>query len=291
MTTKPALEELQGREPHGGLATQLANYEGLTVNGMEAIWRAGGHINFQKGETGDTKKIIVDQAAVEGLNQLINGVESLSPILKESTDFQESDSLAAFTEGRVLFLRNWPYAYSVIAADPFLKKRFGVAALPGTSDSTLRSGALGGHSLVIPKNAHHKKEASELIKFLTSFNQQERGFACNSSVPVIKEAYEPDKIAACSKLSGQKQPNLPDDSDPVHRQQQLLELAKILKHALEDAQPRPAVPYYSGFSRTFHRYIHEMIDRDWTISGPSQLSEQLTACAGGIPLNSEYICP
>lgn len=276
-TTKAALQKLRGRDP-AGLVTQLADYEGLTVNGMEAIWAAGGHV--EKAERDGTTKIVVDRKAADALNRLTTGVGS-SLILKDSAEFQEEDSVAAFRADRALFMRNWPYAYGVLAADPYLRNRFGVTELPGP-------GALGGQGLAIPTNALHKKEAGEFIRFLTELPRQQRLF-CSGSVPVIRQAYEQANISACSQLAGRDQRNSPDVADPL-TQQQLAQFAGVLEDALNHAKLRPDVPDYSGFSHAFHRYIHDAISQHIVIS-PNVLSGRLTSCAGEVPPNPEVGCP
>jgi multiple sugar transport system substrate-binding protein len=271
MTTAAALRRLPGRDK-AGLVTQLADYEGLTVNGMEAVWNAGGTINQEGG------KIVADDAAVRGLRRLVDGVTS-SPgiVLKDSAEFREADSVTAFTEGRALFLRNWPYAYSVIAADPVMNGRVGVVELPGPAPgATPGAGALGGRGLAIPKNALHKAEARQLIEFLTEPVQQRRLFACGGFVPVRVEAYR--DVQACSQLTGERPPDPRESADPL-TQRQLRDLAGILTTAIGRSRQRPDVPYYPGFSRAFHRYLHEALVRGGSVDAGT-LSGLLTACAG-----------
>ncbi|HZB29779.1 MAG TPA: extracellular solute-binding protein [Streptosporangiaceae bacterium] len=276
--TKKALSKLGGKDP-AGLATQLADYEGLTVNGMEAIWGAGGKVEWRN------NKMVVDNAAATGLRRLTDGMAS-SVIIGESAEFRESHSLEAFTDDRVLFLRNWPFAYQVIAADPLLKKRFGVAELPGPAPgSTPGSGALGGHGLAIPKNALHKKEARELIAFLTEPVRQQQLFACGGYVPVRKEVYQ--NVKACSQVDRQVPPDSPEVGDPVS-QEQLQELAGILDAALERARLRPDVPYYPAFSRAFHRYLHDSLTQGTVIDAPT-LADRLTDCSQ--PTSPQAACP
>lgn len=278
MTTAAALRRLSGPGP-AGLVTQLADYEGLTVNGMEAVWNAGGTIEERSG------RIVVDAAAARGLRDLTAGVTSSpSLILKDSAEFRESDSLTAFIQGRALFLRNWPYAYPVIATDPVMKDRFGVAELPGPAPGAVPgAGALGGQDLAIPKNAPHKDDARRFIAFLTAPAQQQRLYACSGYVPVRIAAYQ--DIAACSQLTGER-PADPRESAEVNAGQ-LRDLASILTRAIDRARERPDVLNYPGFSRAFHRYLHDALTQRGDIEAAA-LSALLTACAGGTAPTS---CP
>ncbi|HEX6469246.1 MAG TPA: extracellular solute-binding protein [Streptosporangiaceae bacterium] len=281
MTTPAALRRLPGRDK-AGLVTQLADYEGLTVNGMEAVWGAGGTI--AEGQDG---RIVVDDAAAAGLHRLVDGMTASSPlILADSAEFRESDSLTAFIDGRALFLRDWPYAYPVIAADPLLKDRVGVAELPGPApDGPPGAGALGGQDLAIPKNALHKEEARRFIRFLTEPAQQRRLYACTGYVPVRVEAYR--DVAACSQLTGERPAN-PRESPDSLTARQLRGLSGILLRAIDRARQRPDVLYYPGFSRAFHRYLHDALTQRGVVDAGA-LSRLLTTCAGRTPPGA--VCP
>jgi multiple sugar transport system substrate-binding protein len=280
MATPAALRHLSGADK-AGLVTQLADYEGLTVNGMEAVWGAGGTI-----EEGAGGRIVVDAAAARGLRRLVDGMTASSPlILADSAEFRESDTLSAFIDGRALFLREWPYAYPVIAADPLLKDRVGVAELPGAPDGPPGAGALGGQDLAIPKNALHKDEARQFIRFLTAPAQQRRLYACTGYVPVRVEAYR--DTAACSQLTGERPANPRESPDPLTAPQ-LRDLSGILIRAIGRARLRPDVLYYPGFSRAFHRYLHDALTQRGVVDAGA-LSRLLTTCAGRTPPGA--ICP
>jgi multiple sugar transport system substrate-binding protein len=264
---------LTGRLPDKdavGLATQLANYEGLTVNGMEAVWAARGTLRRENG------KIVVDEAAKRGLGALVADTRSSLPKLENLTNFQETDTVKAFIAGKALFMRNWPYAYPVLSDDPLTRGEFGVAELPGpTPDSGPGASALGGQGLAIPVHARNKRWAREFIRFLTEPEQQQYLFACSGYVPVRVEAYR--NIKPCSELQHRSHPEV---SDPLSREQ-LRELAALLERALDNARTRPDVPYYPGFSRAFHGLLH-----DWITGGRDPrpfLADRLTACSGLSP--------
>jgi maltose-binding protein MalE len=174
-------------------------------------------------------------------------------------------------------MRNWPYALPVIAADPVMKGRFGVAELPGPPPGTTPgAGALGGQGLAIPKTALHKDAARQLIAFLTRPDKQQRLFACGGYVPVRVEAYQ--NVETCSRLTGERSPDPRESADPLSRGQ-LRSLAAILTSAIERARQRPDVLYYPGFSRAFHRYLHDALLQRGSIDAGT-LSALLTACAG-----------
>ena len=67
-------------------------------------------------------------------------------IPKEAITYQEEQGRQAFEDGKLLFLRNWPYVYSLAKTDGSskVKGKFGVAPLPGVDGPGASS--LGGHS-------------------------------------------------------------------------------------------------------------------------------------------------
>jgi multiple sugar transport system substrate-binding protein len=144
------------------------------------------------------------------------------------------------------------------------------------------SGALGGQTLAVSKNALHKEKAWNFIKWLTDEERQKRLFACGGYVPVHKAAYE--NVAQCSQLSGQQN----DQETTELNTQELGDLATILKTVLSRARPRPDVPNYPGFSRAFHRYLHGAIVHNRPVKR-DEFAKQLTACAGWSPPGEQ--CP
>jgi ABC-type glycerol-3-phosphate transport system substrate-binding protein len=167
-----------------------------------------------------------------------------------------------------------------LLSEPTLKDKVGVAELPRSAGGPKTGiGTLGGQDLVIPKNSLHKSEAREFIRFLTQPDQQRLLFSCGGYVPTIAVAYK--NVKSCSDLTGDRQQESAEGGDPVS-ETELRELAGILQKALEHARLRPTVPYYPGFSRAFHSYLHDAITKRMVVDG-SGLAARLTACAGWTP--------
>lgn len=94
---------------HGldGYAYQFLPYEGLTVNVTEAVNSAGGSILRDDGA-----RVTVDSGAARvGLRFLADGVRD-GWISRDALGYKEEESRQAFQDGRLLFLRNWPYVYA-----------------------------------------------------------------------------------------------------------------------------------------------------------------------------------
>nr|PZN38540.1 MAG: hypothetical protein DIU60_22770 [Actinomycetota bacterium] len=268
-----------------GMVTQLADYEGLTVNGMEAIWAAGGTLRVEG------RKVVLDDAAVAGLQRLVDET-TRTVIHPASTEYQETESLKAFMQSRVLTMRNWPYAYAVLKADPVLRDKVGVTELFAPPGASGGAAVLGGQNLVIPRNALHKEEAREFVRFLTDPRRQCLLFTRSGYVPVRTEVYDRNNTSAtaCTELWGEPGERADDAVEKADTAdaRDLRELAGVLDRALRNARPRPAVPDYPAFSRAFHRYLHNAIVGSETVSKPD-LERLLTACAGWTPPRGQ--CP
>lgn len=138
---------------HLTMATQLKNYEGLSVNALEAIWDAGGHFVDQEA--------FLDAKARTGLTNLVRAAVHM---VAGSTTFQEDETLSAFRSGTATYMRNWPYAVNVLHnARPTVE--FTDHALPWPS-------VLGGWSLVLSAGSQHPRQAVELMKFMTEDGNQ-----------------------------------------------------------------------------------------------------------------------
>ena len=131
----------------------------------------------------------------------------------------------AFESGKLLFLRNWPYVYSLASteASSKVKNKFDVAPLPGVTGPGASS--LGGHSWAISSFSDHKQTALGFIKFVEQPEQQKFIMQQGSLAPVLKAIY--DDPALVKKL-----PYL-----------------TTLKTAIENAIPRPVSPYYPAFTK------------------------------------------
>ena len=101
--------------------------------------------------------------------------------------YKEEDSRRVFTEGQALFLRNWPYAWSMAEGpESKVKGLVGIAPLPhapgGTSYSTI-----GGWNVALSSYSEHPEQALEFLQFITG----ERALALRA----IKGAYLPTRKA------------------------------------------------------------------------------------------------
>ncbi|MER5767283.1 ABC transporter substrate-binding protein [Streptomyces sp. NPDC001985] len=143
-----------------GYAGQLLPYEGLTVNVTEAIQSAGGSLL-----DADGRRVTVNSPeALAGLTFLTRGVKE-GWIPREALTYKEENSRRAFQEGRLLFLRNWPYVH-VMASEPGSAIAGRVAAVPLPGPEGPGTGVLGGSNLAVNSRTEHPVSAAELMAYL-----------------------------------------------------------------------------------------------------------------------------
>lgn len=147
-------------------AGQFAQYEGLTVNVAEAINSAGGSFLSPDGKT-----VAVDSPeARAGLQHLVDMFNN-GDINKAAITYKEQESANAFLEGKLLFLRNWPYVYTAASAkDSKIKGKFEMAQLPGQNGVGVSS--LGGINLAVSAYSKNKGTAKAWAEWMQSDEAQ-----------------------------------------------------------------------------------------------------------------------
>jgi multiple sugar transport system substrate-binding protein len=198
----------------GCYAGQFAQYEGLTVNVSEAINGAGGTVVDSSG-----KPTLTTADAEKGLTQLVDAFKD-GNIPAEAITYQEEQGRQAFEAGKLLFLRNWPYMYSLASTDSssVVQGKFKVAPLVSAS-------TLGGHNAAISTYSKHKATALAFVKFLESADTQKYFAEKGSLAPVLASMYDDPTLTA-------QLPYLP-----------------TLKQSILKAVPRPVTPYYPAVTK------------------------------------------
>jgi multiple sugar transport system substrate-binding protein len=201
-----------------GYAGQFLPYEGLTVNFAEAVQSAGGAIL-----TDDGTKVAVDSPqARQALEFLVQGFRE-GWIPKQALTFKEEESRKEFQQGRLLFLRNWPYVYGLAARpDSKIRNKFGVTLLPGQDGPG--SSSLGGANLAVSAYSRHQKTAIAFIKYFTGLENERQVLIKGSFPPVWARLYDDPALI-------KRFPYLP-----------------VLKRSILSAKPRPMSPNYNQVS-------------------------------------------
>ncbi|HKU31605.1 ABC transporter substrate-binding protein [Arthrobacter sp. NyZ413] len=220
----------------GCYAGQFQKYEGLTVNASEAINSFGGKIVDDSG-----KASVNSTEAKDGLSKLVDAFKN-GNIPAEAITYKEEDSRTAFQDGKLLFLRNWPYVYSIASKTDGSSKvadKFGIAPLPGKSGPGASS--LGGHNVAMNVYSKNKATALDFMKFMTS-EETEKFYATQGSLaPVLSSLYtDPDLTA--------KLPYLP-----------------TLLTSIQNAVPRPVTPFYPAVTKAVQDNAYAALKGEKTV--------------------------
>jgi multiple sugar transport system substrate-binding protein len=195
-----------------GFLFQGRQYEGLVCNGYEAAWGHGA--DTEGGLAIDTPEM---RAGLGWLRAMVKSGRSPPSVLSAS----EEESRRAFSDGRALFMRNWPYAWAELARESAVAGRVATAPLPTVSGAP-GPGALGGWQLVVSASSppERRRAASRLVGHLASLDAQVALALAYARNPTRRAAYDdPRLVAGAPFIAG-------------------------LRDALERARPRPVTPYY-----------------------------------------------
>jgi multiple sugar transport system substrate-binding protein len=236
-------------------AGQFQKYEGLTVNASEAINTAGGKI---VGDDGKTPEVNSPEAA-KGLSRLADAYKS-GDIPKQAITYTEEEGRASFEAGKLLFLRQWPYVYSLATTDGSskVKGKFAVAPLPG--DSGPGASSLGGHNAAISAYSAHKASAFDFLKFLETEESQRWFVTQGSNAPALQALYDDPALV-------KKAPYLP-----------------VLKTSILNAVPRPVSPFYPAVTKAVQDNAYAAIKGDKNVQQAltdMQAAIQAASSAGG----------
>ncbi|MBZ9936081.1 ABC transporter substrate-binding protein [Mesorhizobium sp. BR1-1-16] len=249
-------EREAGSKDLWGFVWQGNAYEGLTCNALEWVKSHGGG---QIVEADGTISINNPKAAA-ALDEVKGWVNTISP--PGVLAYQEEESRGVWQTGNAVFMRNWPYAYSLgNGADSAVKDKFDVAPLPAGSDEGGGSAAtLGGWNLAVSKYSKNQKEAIDLVKFLTSKEMQKKQAIEASNLPTIVDLYDDADIAKA------------------------VPIIPRWKEVFLNAVPRPSAPTkvkYNEVSSDFWTAVHNTIAGNGSAADNLELLEaQLTKLKG-----------
>jgi len=233
-------------------AGQFAKYEGGTCNATEWMNAYGAKVVDDAG-----KPTVDSPEAAKGLQALADHYKN-GDIPKQAITYQEEQSRAAFQDGKLLFLRNWPYVYNLASTDKSskVKGKFAVAPLPGVSGPG--TSTLGGHIAAISNFSKHKATALDLLKFLTSPEEQKTNMEKGSLAPVLESIYADQELV-------KKYPYLP-----------------VLKTSIENAVSRPVTPFYPGVTNAIQENFYAAMQGQKSAQqAVKDMQAAMQAAAGG----------
>ncbi len=196
-------KEIQDKERAAGNASmwgyvyQAKAYEGLTCNGLEWIDSFGGGALVAD----DGKLTVNNPKAAEALTWAASTVGGISP--EGVLNYTEEESRGVWQSGNAVFMRNWPYAWSLgNAPDSPIKDKIGVATLPKGGPDGKNTGTLGGWQLAVSKYSANPDAAASLAAYLTGKDEQKRRAIKGSYNPTIESLYKDQEVLAAVPFFG-----------------------------------------------------------------------------------------
>jgi multiple sugar transport system substrate-binding protein len=227
----------RGMREHGipyGFVWQGARYEGLVTVFLEYLGAFGGAI------IDDGGRVVVDSdRAIEALTFLRDSIYVDQVVPVSVLTWQEEQTRLAFQSGQAVFMRNWPYAYTLLqdAEQSRVAGSFGIAPMPAAAGGSATA-SLGGSVLAINANSGDADAAYQLIEYLL----------------------EPAQLLDRARIAGQypPRPTMYESKELEDALQVVpLEARRIIEHAV----PRPATPIYSELSQILQIALHRALTR------------------------------
>ncbi len=216
-----------------GIVWQGARYEGLVTVFLEYLGAFGGRI------LDDDLRVTVDApAGVRALTFMRDeiGRDGVTP--RDVLTWHEEETRFAFQNGTAVFMRNWPYAYALLADSTRSRVagRFAVSIMPAGSADGHPTAALGGAQLAVNAWSAHPALAYALAAYLTAPAQMLERASVVGQFPTRVALYDDPRLARALAI-------------PV----------RDARDALMHAEPRPAVPIYTQMSDILQIQLHRAL--------------------------------
>ncbi|MDR5858910.1 ABC transporter substrate-binding protein [Halomonas eurihalina] len=191
-------EREAGNDKMWGYVFQGRAYEGLTCNALEWVASQGGGTLVDA----DGEITIDNENAAAALDLAASWIGEIAP--QGVLNYTEEEARGIFQSGNAVFMRNWPYAWSLAQSeDSEVAGKVGVVKLPHGPDgaSAAASGgenqsaaALGGWNLAVSKYSEHPDLAAELVAFLTGEAEQKRRAIEAAYNPTLTSLYKDEEV-------------------------------------------------------------------------------------------------
>ncbi len=192
-----AAERRAGRPKLWGFVWQGRAYEGLSCDALE--WVAsynGGTVIDEHGRV-----TINNPRAIAALDMAARWVNDISP--PGVLNYAEEEARGVFQSGNAVFMRNWPYAWSLAqGADSVVRGKVGVVALPKGGRDGRHAATLGGWQLAVSKYSKAPALAADLVTYLTGAEEQKRRAVKGSYNPTRPELYKDAEVLSANPFFG-----------------------------------------------------------------------------------------
>jgi multiple sugar transport system substrate-binding protein len=214
-----------------GIVWQGARYEGLVTTFLEYLGGFGGEIM-----TSDGRVVVDSPQAIRALTFMHAQIHNLGIAPEAVLTWHEEEARFAFQNGTAVMMRNWPYAYALLASDDSrVAGRFSVAPMPAAPGGH-PTAALGGNQLAINARSDAPEAALRLIAFLTATDQMLERAELAGQFPTRHALYDDPRLAA----------SLPMPADQA-------------RAIIEAATPRPVIPIWTELSEILQIELHRAL--------------------------------
>jgi len=218
-----------------GYLWQGSQYEGLVCDFSEVLHGYGGDVLDQN----DPKKVVVNSPqGVQALTDMVSWVGSISPV--NVTTLAEETDRSSWQNGESLFMRNWPYAYSLgNKSGVKVAGKFDIAAMPYGGSGTVGHSAVGGWNLGVSAFSKNQDASWKFIQYMLSAPAQKLIAVQASLTPTLKSVYQDSEVQ-------QKQPLFTKIND---------------LQVLENSLPRPVSAVYPDLSNIIQTHVHQALTK------------------------------
>lgn len=217
-----------------GYVWQGSQYEGLVCDFSEVLHGYGGDVL----DPSNSKSVIVNSPeGIAALTEMVSWVGTISPT--SITTFTEEPCRLAFQNGDAIFMRNWPYAYS-LGNDPTKSKvagKFDIVSLPYGGSGTVGHSTTGGWNMAINAYSKNPDASWSFIKYMLGSYAQKQLALLGSFTPALQSVYS--------------------DADVMAKQPLFTKLQPILQNTL----PRPVSPVYPDLSNIIQNHVHQALTK------------------------------
>jgi multiple sugar transport system substrate-binding protein len=216
---------------HQPLGWQGARYEGLVTVFLEYLGGHGGAIL-------DGGRVVVNsEAGIRALTRMRDQIHHDSIVPRAALTWHEEETRFAFQNGTLALMRNWPYAFSLMAdsTQSRVAGRYAVAPMPAEPGGT-PTAALGGAQLAISAWTEHPEAAWQVVEYLTRPDQMRERAEALGQFPTRPALYDDPALAAAL---------------PIPPPQALA----VIRHAT----PRPVTPVYTQLSGMLQIHLHRAL--------------------------------
>jgi trehalose/maltose transport system substrate-binding protein len=184
-------ERKAGKPDFQGFVFQGKASESVTCNAIEWIYSYGGGTIVEP----DKKVTINNPKAIKALEVAKSWVGTISPL--GVTTYGEEDARNIWQAGNAAFMRNWPYAYA-LGQDPksVISGKFDISVLPKGGTDGKNAACLGGWQLMISAYSKVPDAAADLVRYLTSPEEQKKHSIALSQLPTLPALYSDADVLA-----------------------------------------------------------------------------------------------